>query len=245
MEKDVKHTHTSWLTAALDWPNICIKWGEAGFAGDILNWRAARLRCVLCGKYRGQHSLWDPPPQRSVSGEFLLVFHLTPAPIDFPLSFPSVSAIPCNHPSPFSLCLFPSGFLPCTTLSVLFFTPLHATVRHQAENISNLGWGICLFTAVPRNSRAVGLTKAVINRQPGSELRATNREGPAGGGSVLQHTARIYRRTYQSSALREHRGREMKKDRAGVWEYTASPNWLLLPILGELNKLLHAALRFD
>lgn len=169
----------------------------------------------------------------------LLLWLISPFLPPLSLQFPVISL----H---LSLCVsFPSGFLPCTTLSVLFFTPSHTTVRHQAENISNLGWGICLFTALPRNSRAVGLTKAVINRQPGSELRATNREGPAGGGSMLQHTARIYRRTYQSSALREYRGREVKKDRAGVWEYTASPNWLLLLILGELNKWLHAALRFD
>ena len=58
---------------------------------------------------------------------------------------------------------------PFSSLSWLLSHELGRAGRRSSRgdkggNIPNLGCGICLFTAWPRNSSAVGLTKAIINR---------------------------------------------------------------------------------
>lgn len=126
-----------------------------------------------------------------------------------------IALIPRHHSrlSP-SLLFFPSLFPSGLLSSSLFYSPLLCMLepRHKAENISNLGWGICLFTARPRNNQAVGLTKAVINGQPESELWATRQRRTSRGEqhtatrSVPTHT--IYPATDMESSIQRLYGEE-------------------------------------
>lgn len=182
-ETATKHTHTLTLP---DWQRgleagpryICIKRGEAGFADDIFRrwplscceasvsslWKRQRAAQAQAAPQTRRTLIHPHRPPQSFStflqgflisshscSDFLtfLSLHFSPDPSPSIPSFTfSVPSLAVSHPPPFS---------------VLFFAPVHTRARHKAENISNLGWGICLFTTLPRNSRAVGLTKAIIN----------------------------------------------------------------------------------